>query len=377
VKNHSGRSAITVEINKKERKYMRRLFLLVPVILIIASLLLASCAQPAPAPTPKPSPAPAPAPKQTITLKWGHYSAPTDVRFKDLNFYVDRVRELTNGGLELKIYPSEQLVKTNEELEATMRGSIDMASLNPDYFVGKARPLHFYSEVIYTAPGYLTEAIFQTRDLLTTFFETLGLEYVTGVELQPIGLAVKKKLVKLPEDVKGLKLRAPGNLTAIVQAWGGSPASIPNPEVYMAMQQGVVDGALTGYGTMLTQKHWEVTDYATALSVTPGSLITVVNLNTWKSLPDAYKQAMLKAAEEAVPVGKKNAADFVDTYIKTVLPNFKQSYVVPPGSPEADKWWGPVAGQSAAVAIKEMGPAGQQWWDKIVKIVDGLKAQKK
>lgn len=379
---------------------MRWLFLLVSVILIGA--LVMGCSSPAPttsspAKAPATSAAPQSAPTtpaaskpaastpaasstaaavKVTTLKWGHYAAPSDVRYKDLNYLTDRTKVLTNGSLELKMYPSEQLVKTAQELEAVMGGTIDLASLNPDYFTGKLTALHYYSEVIYTSPGYLTETIRQTSDLLDAYFATVGLKFISGVELQPVGVVSKKKLLKGPEDCVGMKIRAPGNLSAIVQRWGASPVSLANPEVYMALQQGVVDGALTGYGTMVTQKLWEVTDYVTPLAACTGCLITVMNMNTWNSLTADQKKAVQQAATESYDLGKKNAQDFVNSFLANDLKSFKDKYVVAAGSADADKWWGPSAGQSAAVGIKEMGAPGQAWWDKILKIVAGLKAQK-
>ena len=53
------------------------------------------------------------------------------------------------------------------------------------------------------------------------------------------------------EDLRGLKIRVPSrNSGLVVEAWGATPVSMPAPEIYNAMQTGVVDGAMIDATTL-------------------------------------------------------------------------------------------------------------------------------
>ena len=58
-------------------------------------------------------------------------------------------------------------------------------------------------------------------------------------------LFMADKPVRSIEDLRGLKIRVPSrNSGLVVEAWGATPVSMPAPEIYNAMQTGVVDGAM-------------------------------------------------------------------------------------------------------------------------------------
>lgn len=358
------------------------------LLVSIASVLLAismvilplvtGCAKPAPSPSPAPAPTPAPSPtpKMTITLKWAENPAPTDPRMRSLNYFVDRVREETNGGLELKIYPSEQLCKLAEQLEAVMRGSVDMTTLLPSYFTGQMPIGNLYQDYIFAEAGDMTEVCFRTKDLLSAEFQKIGLKYLFGIEMAPISLVNGKSMLKLPEDIKGLKIRAAGGPQATtLKTWGAEPVSLAMPEVYMAMQQGVIDGTFCGLGVAKTQRLWEVGNYWTLLNMYQGSIFCIVNMDTWNGLPDDYKKALEKVSEEMLNVGKQNNKEDVQTIVAEISPNFKDVYSVPPYSEIWYKWFKSQEGTIAKLAIDKLGAPAEQWWAEILKIRDELAAE--
>ena len=66
------------------------------------------------------------------------------------------------------------------------------------------------------------------------------------------------------EDLKGLKVRSPGSVAGMIKALGATPVSMPMPEVYQALQKGVVEGAVYPEETNKGWKMGEVTDYSIA-----------------------------------------------------------------------------------------------------------------
>ncbi|GAB6887547.1 hypothetical protein JCM13304A_10450 [Desulfothermus okinawensis JCM 13304] len=103
---------------------------------------------------------------------------------------------------------------------------------------------------------------------------------------------LKKKPVYKLKDLKGLKIRCPGSVADTLKALGAIPVAMPMPEVYQALQKGVVEGATYPIETNKGWKMAEVTKYTIAnykIAYSVGFFV-VMNKKKWNSLPDKYKK---------------------------------------------------------------------------------------
>jgi TRAP-type transport system periplasmic protein len=99
-------------------------------------------------------------------------------------------------------------------------------------------------------------------------------------------------------DLKGRKIRTFGNsLNDLVQAIGGQPVSIGFPEVYSALERGVVDCAITGTGSGNAAKWPEVTTHIYNLPVAWALSGYMVNLTWWNKLDPQVRGFIEKAME--------------------------------------------------------------------------------
>lgn len=102
-------------------------------------------------------------------------------------------------------------------------------------------------------------------------------------------------------DLKGRRIRtAGGSSNDFVQAIGGQPTAIGFPEVYSALERGVVDCAITGTATGNGARWYEVTKHMYALPVSWGNSAYVANLAWWNKLDPAVRdflQATFKDVE--------------------------------------------------------------------------------
>jgi TRAP-type C4-dicarboxylate transport system substrate-binding protein len=99
-------------------------------------------------------------------------------------------------------------------------------------------------------------------------------------------------------DLKGRKIRTFGNsLNDLVQAIGGQPVSIAYPEVYSALERGVVDCAITGTGSGNAAKWPEVTTHIYNLPVAWALSGYMVNLGWWNKLDPQVRTFIEKAME--------------------------------------------------------------------------------
>ncbi|MGE0798324.1 MAG: TRAP transporter substrate-binding protein [Lautropia sp.] len=102
-------------------------------------------------------------------------------------------------------------------------------------------------------------------------------------------------------DLKGRRIRTAGGSTNdFVQAIGAQPTAIGFPEVYGALERGVVDCAVTGTATGNGARWYEVTSHMYALPVLWGTSAYVANLAWWNKLDPAVRdflQATFKDVE--------------------------------------------------------------------------------
>lgn len=107
--------------------------------------------------------------------------------------------------------------------------------------------------------------------------------------------------VKTMEDIKGLKIRTLEN-DLHIDAWtalGALPTPIPYTELYVALQQGVVDGQENPYGNIQTAKFYEVQKYLTNTGHIYNASPFMISKKFWDTLTPEEQEIIRKAADEA------------------------------------------------------------------------------
>lgn len=95
-------------------------------------------------------------------------------------------------------------------------------------------------------------------------------------------------------DLKGLKVRASGRMTAkFLEALGAEGVNVSFSEVPGALQKGVVDCAVTGAGSGYSAGWWEVSTHLLPIPLGGwDSVVTAMNMDKWNSL-DADTQTLI------------------------------------------------------------------------------------
>jgi TRAP-type C4-dicarboxylate transport system substrate-binding protein len=105
--------------------------------------------------------------------------------------------------------------------------------------------------------------------------------------IQPMMPAFCEKKVTKLEDWNGLRIRAVGMMTKVVEAWGATPVAVPTMEAYLALSQGMIDGTTTSLVAMDTLKWYEALNYVVMEPVFTVNNMLIMSKDTWNSLsPD-------------------------------------------------------------------------------------------
>lgn len=301
---------------------------------------------------------------QKITLSYADYAAPGYDQLKYIEHFIKRIHEETKGRVEIKLYPAEQLVKSMQQYEALMQGTIDMCNITPAYYGGKIPLLMLTNESVYWEP---TDSIIISTRIhkeISQIFAKDGIKYLGWTTEQPPVVTVGPKVFKTFDDYKGMKIRAPGKSGLVINKWGGTGVSIPAPDLYMAIQNKVVDGAFLSAGTLEGTRLWEVSPAVTTTTTGGTPQMACMNMKKWESLPDDVKKAFEKVNREMVPWAYKHATEYNRGLDDMMKKKFKLYHL---RTPEEHKKFALAAdGAYYKPLIQKYGAPAQAMWDKIL-----------
>jgi C4-dicarboxylate-binding protein DctP len=258
--------------------------------------------------------------QQPIILKFSHVVALDTPKGKGAEYFKKLAEERTKGRVKIEVYPNSQLYKDGEEMEALQLGSVHM--LAPS--VAKFGPLGVREFEVFDLP-YIFDSFAELHKVTEgavgkQLFQKLETKGITGLAYWDNGFKdfSANKPLKLPGDVKGLKLRIQSSnvLEAEVRALGGIPQKMAFSEVYQALQTGVVDGTENPPSNFYTQKMHEVQKYLTMTDHGVIEYAVIVNKKFWDGLPadvrSALESAMKDATKYANDIAKKENEDALE-----------------------------------------------------------------
>ena len=96
----------------------------------------------------------------------------------------------------------------------------------------------------------------------------------------------KGQFIKTYDDMKGKKLRASGAIhTEVIKLLGGVPVGMPAPEVYIALEKGIVDGAFVPWDFIYSFRTDPVLSSVTEIGVCGFTFVVTMNLDVYNNMP--------------------------------------------------------------------------------------------
>lgn len=238
-------------------------------------------------------------------LKLADFQPPTHfVVDKAYKPFSDKIANETNGDVTVSIFMGGELGPgPKEQYNRAVDGVTDIAFGLPGYTAS-----NFPKTLLTELPGVIsvetgTERILANLDMLSDEYKRVVLLGLWNNA--PNVIFTAEKPVRTLEDLKGLKIRVPSrNAGLVVEAWGASPVSMPAPEIYNAMQTGVIDGAMTDATTLGAFKLAEVTKYiTTGMETTISSFFLIMNRDSYNELSEEQQKVVKAAGREAAVNG--------------------------------------------------------------------------
>ncbi len=246
---------------------------------------------------------------QAVKLTLGHGAAPGNPRHEAAVKMAEVAKAKSNGRIEIQVAPSAQLGDDAAMVTALRTGALDL-SANSQGAVANAVPE-------YAAFGmpFLFSSLDQVWKMLDG---PLGKELADKTAEK--GMVVlgywdngirhmsnSKRALAKPEDLKGLKMRTPPDAVTvdIMQALGAEAQQIKFAELYVALQQGVVDGQENPLMNIHASKLYEVNKFISLTGHKYEMTPLLMSKRSWDRLSDADRKVLQEAAAEATALQRK------------------------------------------------------------------------
>ena len=236
------------------------------------------------------------------TFKLAHVYDPSHIWAVGAEHASKLVSERTGGEIEIEVFPAGQLGTEEQITEAVIFGSIDIAITGSGQIGNLFKPINVV-EMPYTFRNNDHVLLFAKSDIGQQMFEDLKSEFGIKV-LSAMAYGTRQmtsnKPINTPEDLAGFKLRvAEQNVSlAYAKAMGADPTPIAFQEVYMALQQGVVDGQENPLPTIKAMKFYEVQKYINLTSHVINCGLFSMNAAQFDGLPQEQQDIMVEAFQE-------------------------------------------------------------------------------
>ncbi len=280
-----------------------------------------------------------------MKMKAGHILPPTSDQGQAAEFFAKRVKELTNGEIEIQVFHAGELGKSiPSQLENLVSGAQDLFIDTFDYF--KAWDPRF---------GVVnTPFVFRDREHFKKFLASdLFADMVGSLEKRGVvflgkgnynwlragdrGLLTRTPIMK-PEDLKGYKLRM-FQAEAPIKAWAAFGANIqviPWPDTYTALATGTVDGLTTVLSASYLTKQTEAARFFTNVGEYYQIVVPVMSKRTWDKLTPQQRQIFETVAREAGVKYLEVSAAERDEYDRKAQNDHGVTIITPPMKPWLD-----------------------------------------
>ena len=228
---------------------------------------------------------------KVIELTWAGVIPPVAPASKLYERWGGMVEEKSGGKVKFTYYHGGSLLKHGEEmLRGVQTGIADIGynAITERWGFG----LNSITELPFLGWNSMPEGAAVYQELLRKFPELQkeykGLKYYAHTPMPPNQLNTAKKLVRVPSDLKGMKLYASGYIANLIGSVGGAPVQVGVGDWFISLNTGLIEGLGTHYVATNVFKCMPLVPYHTDFGRAGISFLfdcLFINPKTWNSLP--------------------------------------------------------------------------------------------
>jgi TRAP-type C4-dicarboxylate transport system substrate-binding protein len=269
-----------------------------------------------------------PAADEIYQPRFSYHWFPEHQSAKMAELFVKECKIATKGRLDIQVFPSGQLFGVSQIVPAIAQGSVEIGGvvdvvymrMDKDfYLMGFAR---FFNSFLQKRDFWLKNP--EGRKAWDRLERKLGVKNICYIPIGPaIFASVDRPLVDLA-SFKGLRARTllPTEKPTM-QALGVNYVSVNTPEVYTALQQGMINMICTVPDALKAYGWWDFIKYVQTPYYLYSDAYITVNTRWWSSLPQDIRDIVLN---EVAPKVSKIATDEIMKISKETLDEFVEKH---------------------------------------------------
>ncbi|TVQ41203.1 MAG: DctP family TRAP transporter solute-binding subunit [Spirochaetaceae bacterium] len=239
----------------------------------------------------------------TRELSFAHVYEPDLAYHREAVWAAQEIERRTDGRFTVQVYPASQLGSESEIAEGLGLGTVDMIYAGAAFLSGSYGPIAI-AEAPFIYRDFDHWLAFADSDLMGDL--AAGYREATGHHIiSPTYYGARhitsNKPIRTPADMRGLTIRVPDAPLYLLfpRAVGASPTPVAFAEVYLALQQGVVEAQENPLPTIRGMAFFEVQDYINLTGHMVNTLMTIVRGDLWEELSAADRAIFDEVFSEA------------------------------------------------------------------------------
>ncbi|WP_428927141.1 TRAP transporter substrate-binding protein [Marinibacterium sp. SX1] len=227
--------------------------------------------------------------------------------------FAEEVERLSDGDIEVDIFPAQQLGGAAENVQAVKVGAIEMMWVGTAYLTRTVPELEIIGlpfqfpdretafEIVDGPVGDALDEKMAEADMTSMGYMELGFRQLTN----------NSKPIEDLADLDGLKIRLQPNEThlATFRALGANPVAMDVKELYSALEQGVIDGQENPFAIINVAGYSEVQDYVSNTGHFFDFISVVANKNWFDGLDTDTQALVTEAMDIAITYQRELAAE--------------------------------------------------------------------
>lgn len=272
-----------------------------------------------------------------VTLRYAHLGPNRGVQGSNIEWLKNEIESRTNGEVQLEIHWGGSLAAAADVVSAVGAGLADMGTIVSSYTPGLFELYEIGNQLTGTSNMWVAQqAIYELateNEDVKRQFSNSNIQYIANLSSGLVQLICKRPISSI-EDIRNLKIRTGGPYTQVFDRLGAVTLAIPQPDVYQALDTGVVDCNQIYHITIEAYRQYEVAQHVIELDY--GLVMAyaiIMNKDVWEELTDEQRTIIRQVGDdynEYIVRTQVEEAEAVKGRLAAGVDNFKVTYTKAP-----------------------------------------------
>ena len=237
-------------------------------------------------------------------LRYGSMLPANSIYHRACVMFDDELAKLSSGKFKVEVYPDSQLGTIAEMLSSVQTGTLQMTMAVSAWYSKFMKQLDALTlpYIVPSSDRLQTALNGPLGQRVATMGESTGFQIIGYWLIGGRHIVNKLRPVNKPADCAGLKIRVINSQVYIqtFRALGATAVAMDPSELYLALQQGVVDGFEYPLPDLISYKFYEVSKYLSLDGHTTDFFLISINRPLWQGFTAEEKAMFAQAMHTAM-----------------------------------------------------------------------------